>query len=592
MSKILKLNAGISYSYSKTNEPEELGYGGLEASAARIIPKTTPPAQIPNFMLNDLSAIDLSDFNDSNSKTKEDEFGSFVDLNWEYRLSDQLDLKIQTGGKYKHKTRLYDYNTIYLDIATDPSSIVNQAILKKWPWMANYAGASSFSYEPFIDNNYDPGDFMRGEYELKRVPSLDMGKELLHYLIDYLGVDWGGTSRAPQRFVPNFHTSKLSDYNGKEDYLAAYIMPTLSIGNQIIFIPGFRYEHNKTVYTGVRGNGSQDAPYFKYKYHEKTITRQNEFFLPMIHVRYKPLNWFDVRASYTQTLARPDYNEFLPSWNIYGPPLGIDYSNPNLKPARSANYDLYFSFYGNKIGLFTVGLFAKKIDDLIFADSKTILSDTMAIEEFGLTQDELQRDGSSLTPASFVGRPINYYLNNPNMVDLKGIEVEWQSNLWYLPGLLQNIVFGINYTYTFSETKYPRSVPIYTTVQSPFGPRKVVSGNADSAYTAPLLYQPDHIINITLGYDYKGFSIRGSMQFKSKIFSQNNWRPQLRGYTDSFNIFDLAVVQKLPVDGLSIYLNLNNITKTIETDINDGTGYESNKEYYSLTGSLGAKFEF
>ena len=589
-----KVNAGLSYSYSKTEVPEELGYGGLEAGVnPNPVPPTTLPSHIPDFMKKDVSTIDLSDFSDSNSKTKEDELGTFLDLHWEYRISDQLNLKIQTGGKYKHKSRLYDYNTIFLDLATDPSSIVNQAIVQKWPWMKSYSQISSFSYEPFIDNNYNPGDFMRGQYELERVPSLDMGTELLHYLIDYLGVEWGGTSRAPQRFVPNFHTSKISDYNGTEDYWASYIMPTLSIGNQITFIPGFRYEHNKTIYTGVRGNGNGDAPAYRYRYHNETVTRENEFFLPMIHLKYKPLEWFDVRLSYTQTLSRPDYNEFLPSWNIYGPPVGIEYSNPNLKPAKSANYDLYFSFYGNKIGLFTLGLFAKRIDDLIFADSKTILSEAMAIDEFGLSEDELSKNGEQkLTPASFVGRPIDYYLNNPNKVDVRGIEIEWQSNLWYLPGFFKNIVFGINYTYTFSETKYPRTVPIDSTIQSPFGPRKIVVGNADSSYTAPLLFQPDNIINITLGYDYKGFSIRGSMQFKSKIFSQNDWQPQLRGYTNGFTIFDLALVQKLPVEGLSVYLNLNNISRSIETDTNQGTGYDSNLEYYSLTGSLGARYEF
>lgn len=583
----LKVSAGVSYSYSKTLVPEVLSYGGSEASPlSGAVPNNATPAQIPSFMKNNISEILLSEFSDSDILTKEDEFGSFLDMQWEYRLTDQVNIKIKTGAKYKHQNRTYDYNTIYLDIASDPSSIVNQAILAKWPWMGAYSKGGSFTYEPFIDADYDPGDFMNGEYVLERVPDLELGKELLHYLEDYLGVNYEG-ALTPQRFVPNFHTSKLSDYNGKEDYWAAYFMPTISLGNQITIIPGLRYEHNKTVYTGVRGDGTQKPPSRGYDYHEKTVTRENEFFLPMIHARYKPFDWFDVRASYTKTLSRPSYIEFLPSWNIYGPPLGLDYSNPNLKPAKSTNYDLYFSFYGNKVGLFTVGLFAKKIDDLIFSQSKIILSDSMAVAEFGLTEEETGRN-----PTTFKGKPIYSYINNPNKVDIRGVEVEWQSNLWYLPGLLKNVVFGINYTYTFSETKYPRTVPVKEIVQTPFGKTETIVGNADSAYTAPLLYQPDHILNITLGYDYEGFSIRGSMQFKSRIFSGNHWRPQLRGYTDDFTIFDIAVSQKLPVEGLEIYGNLKNITKTMETDINEGSGYISNKEYYSLSGNLGLRLGF
>ncbi|OGU34594.1 MAG: hypothetical protein A2068_04025 [Ignavibacteria bacterium GWB2_35_6b] len=582
-----KIDAGVSYSYSKTDVPEELGYGGLEATPlAKPVTKTASPVQIPSFMLNDVTDILLSDFYDSQMLTKEDEFGSFLNLAWEYRLSDVINLEIQTGAKYKHQSREYDYNTIYLDLAQDPSGIANQAILQKWPWMEPYVKTGSFPYEPFIDEGYDPGDFMNGEYALERVPDLNLGKELLHYLEDYLGVDWDGAT-TPQRFVPNFQTSKMNDYNGKEDYWAAYIMPTISIGDQITFIPGIRYEHNKTVYTGIRGDGGVKIQSVGYAYHEKTVTRENEYFLPMIHARYKPFDWFDVRASYTQTLARPSYTEFLPSWHITAQPQTITYSNPNLKPSQAENYDLYFSFYGNKIGLFTIGLFTKNIDDLIFSENKIILSDTMAVEEFGLTEEE-----TGLSPVSFKSKPIWSYVNNPNKTEIYGLEVEWQSNLWYLPGLLKNIVFGINYTYTHSETKYPRTVPIKKVVPSPFGNREVIVGNADSAYTAPMLYQPDHILNITLGYDYEGFSIRGSMQFKSRIFSQNDWRPELRGYTDDFTIFDLAVSQKLPIEGLSLYGNLKNISETMETDLNEGTGYISNKEFYGMSGNFGVKFQF
>ena len=583
-----KIDLGMSYSYAKDDMPEELGYGGLEQTPlSGPIPKDAKPADVPNYMLNDVTKILLSDFRDSNSFTREDEFDTHLNLAWDFRLSDQFKIKFQTGGKYKHKSREHDYDTIYLNTATDPSSLVNLAIVEKWPWMSEFAGTGSFPYHPFIDYDYNPGEFMNGEYFIERVPDLDMGIELIHYLEDYLGIEEGGTASAPQRFVPNFHTSKMSDYHGKDDYLAWYFMPTLSFGRKFTFIPGIRYEHNKTIYTGVRGDGSQKAPSHGYDYHETTVTRENEFFLPMIHARYLPLDWFDVRASYTQTLSRPSYREFLPSWNISGPPLSIEYSNPNLRPAKSENYDLYFSFYGNKIGLFTIGLFAKEIDDLIFSQSKIILSDSMAVEEFGLSEEETGRD-----PSTFEGKRIYSYLNNPNKVEVRGIELEWQSNFWYLPGLLKNIVFGINYTYTYSEATYPRTVPIKEIQPSPFGNREVIVGNADSSYAAPLLLQPDHILNLTLGFDYKGFSIRSSMQIKSDIFSQNDWRPQLRGYTDDFYLYDLSVSQKLPIHGLVLIGNIKNFTKTIETDINTGTGYMSNKEYYGRTANLSIKYTF
>ncbi len=582
-----KIDLGLSYSYSKDDVPEVLGYGGWETSPLSVpVSKTAKPVDVPDFMINDVSLILLSNFTDSQILTKMDEFSADLNFEWENRISNFLNLKFRTGGKYEHRTRMHDYNTIYLNTASDPSSIVNNAIIAKWPWMAEYAhGSGKFSYEPFIDKDYDPGDFMNGEYSIERVPDLEMGRELIYYLQDYLGIAWEG-STTPQRFVPNFHTSRMSDYSGKEDYLAAYIMPTLSFGKKFTLIPGIRYEHNKTQYTGVRGNAMLQVTVSQaYVHYEQEVTRKNEFFLPMIHARYKPLDWFDIRASYTQTLSRPSYTEFLPSWHIYM--TGIDYRNPTLRPSLSENYDLYFSFYESKIGLFTIGGFAKSIEDLIFSDSEIITSDTMAVEKYGLTEEL-----TGQLPSRFVSHPIWSFTNNPNDVIVRGLEVEWQSNLWYLPGLLKNFVFTINYTYTFSEAKYPRTVPIKEIIDSPFGPREVIVGNADSSYTAPLLYQPDHILNLIVGYDYKGFSIRASMQYKSDIFSQNNWRPQLRGLTEYFFIYDMAVSQSLPIEGLVLFGSIKNILKSKESDLNVGTGYMSNKQYYGFNAGLGIKYIF
>ena len=581
-----KLESSISYSYSKDQTPREISFGGLEASP--LIGPVNPnasPQQIPNFMKNDTSAIYLGPFYDSNTLTKEEEVTAHLDLEWNYGLSDEVNMILRAGGEFKHKDRKYDFNTVYLNIFSDPSGIVTDALFKKYPYMRQYYTSGKFPYEPFIDFNYNSDDFLKGEFKLQRVPNFELGKEVINYLEDYLGIDYAG-STTPQKFTPNFHTSRMDDYNGQEDYSAAYIMPKITIGKEITFIPGVRYEHNETRYNGIRGNENLQIAVSKgYVYYDTTVTRKNDFILPMIHLKYKPVEWFDVRASYTQTLARPDYNQFLPSWNIYMD--GIDYKNPNLKPAKSENYDLYLSFYGNKIGLFTLGLFAKRIKDLVFSWSEIIISDSMAVEKYGLLQSLTGQD-----PVRFAGKPISSYINNPNLVDIKGIEVEWQSNLWYLPGLLKNIVFGINYTYTYSNTKYPRTVPIKKIVSSPFGNIEKIVGNADSSYSAPMLFQPDNILNITLGYDYEGFSIRASMQYKSKIFSQNDWRPELRGFTNGFSLFDLAVSQKLPIEGLQVYGNLNNISRVIEGDYNVGTGYMTNREYYGMSGSLGLKYQF
>ncbi len=581
-----KIKSGISYSLSKDETPRELTFTGIEgAPLARPIDITASPAQIPSYMSNDTSQMYLGPMYDSNELTKEEQFSANLDLQWQYDLSEAVNIKLNFGGKFKHKDRKYDYNTVFINIYSDPSNSVTNALLSKYPYMRQYYVSGRFPYQPFIDDSYNGKEFMKGEYKLERVPNLGLGEEVINYLQSTLGVSRTGAS-VPQTFVPNFQSSRMNDYSGNEFYSAAYIMPVISFGNKLTLIPGVRYEHEVTKYDGVRGNENlihyATVGYYSF---DTTVTRTNEFVLPMIHLRYKPIDWFDVRFSYTQTLARPSYTDFLPKWNVYL--SGIDYSNPNLKPAKSENYDIYLSFYGNKIGLFTVGLFEKRIKDFIYSRSEVLLSDTMAIEKYGLLESLTGQD-----PIKFAGKPIYSYVNNPNPVTVRGIEVEWQANLWYLPGLLKNIVFDINYTYTYSKALYPRTVPIKQVVSSPLGSVIKIVGNAESAYSAPLLFQPDNILNITLGYDYKDFSIRTSLQYQSQIFSQNNWRSELRGFTKGFSLFDLTVSQKLPVNGLKIYGSLNNISQVIEEDDNVGTGYMSNKEYYGMSGSLGLKYEF
>ncbi len=580
-----KIQARVSYSLSKDNTPRELTFEGEQAAPlARPVDITASPGQVPNYMNNNLSSIYVGPMNDSNELTKEEQVGANLDLEWQYSFSNDINMKLDFGGEFKHKDRRYDYNTVYLDIYSDPSGIVTNALLSKYPYMSQYYVSGRFPYQPFIDNSFSGEEFMKGMYQLERVPSLGLAEQVINYLESNLGIDYKGTP-TPQKFVPNFQTSTMNDYSGNEDYSAAYIMPVVSIGNQITFIPGVRYEHEVTKYTGVRGNENLVRYASVGYYHiDTTATRENNFVLPMIHLKYKPLDWFDVRLSYTQTLARPAYTEFLPKWDIYMG--GIDYSNPNLKPAKSENYDLYLSFYGNKIGLFTVGLFAKRITNFVFSQTEVILSDSMAVAKYGLFQSITGQD-----PTIFSGKPISSYINDPNLVHVDGVEVEWQSNLWYLPGFLKNIVFDINYTYTHSKAIYPRTVPITQIVSSPFGKIQKIVGNADSSYSAPLLYQPDNIVNLTLGYDYKGFSIRASLQYQSQIFSQNDWRPQLRGYTKGFSLYDLEVSQELPIEGLEVYGELNNISKVIQEDYNVGTSFMTNQEYYGMSGSLGFKYK-
>ena len=190
----------------------------------------------------------------------------------------------------------------------------------------------------------------------------------------------------------------------------------------------------------------------------------------------------------------------------------------------------------------------------------------------------------------------NYTSNNQKAVFLNGFEIDYQTRFWYLPGFLNGLVFNANYTATKSEVKYPLTFIEQEIIWDPF---EVIVYNIDTTYTDRLLDQPNKIINLSIGYDYKGFSGRLSMLYNDDIFMNTAFWPELRQTTDAYRRWDLSIKQELPVDGLSLYFNASNITET--NDINRYRGFTSEEvgsenlsteQYYGKTIDLGFRYLF
>ena len=116
--------------------------------------------------------------------------------------------------------------------------------------------------------------------------------------------------------------------------------------------------------------------------------------------------------------------------------------------------------------------------------------------------------------------------------------------------------------------------------------------NEDTTYTSPMISQPDHVLNLMLGYDYKGFSFRWAMRYKSHIFKTTNWYEALRVYSAAFYRYDVAIMQQLPIEGLEFYLNVNNLTNEIEKDVINHMDFASYIEDYGRNANLGLRYTF
>ncbi|MDZ7725267.1 MAG: TonB-dependent receptor [candidate division KSB1 bacterium] len=371
---------------------------------------------------------------------------------------------------------------------------------------------------------------------------------------------------------PNFITSNYQDYHGHEDYYAFYLMPEINVTSKFTFVPGVRYEANRTEYTGYRGNRLGILRDFRPTPIDTVAKiRENEFVLPMVQAVYRPTEWLNFKAGYTHTLQRPNYNNIMPGWVINTQGSIDNLSNFRLEPELSRNWDVQMSVYSDKIGLFTLGAFHKRIKDMIFWTGQTVITDTLFFE----------------LPSLMHRQRAAYAVNNPHDAFNYGYEIEWQSNFWYLPGLLNGLVMNVNYTRNESEAKYLRS-EVKTVINPVTYQSRLIS--EDTTYTNPMLGQPDHLLNLTLGYDYKGFSIRGAMRYKSRIFTSNSWYEKLRGYSTDFYRYDLMLRQQLPVDGLEFFLNVNNLTGERERSVINHMNYTSYLEDYGRSANLGFRY--
>ncbi len=563
-----KVYASLSHAFSQNEMPEDISFEFAEQLPALPQGVTDlPPDSIPYVAYNNIDDAYWSYVKDNKSITKERQITAKADLEMDLNLTKQIHGKIKIGGKYRVKDRSHDFDATGGTMALNSGIVVKNAILKAFPWMQDTAplGTAHLPYNLFIDKGFSHGEFLKGDYTLGPVADVNLMRDVIEVMR-------GVKTPAIDTYSKLNMSSTTNDYSGNEYLSAGYVMANLELYSFIKFIPGIRYERNVTEYTGVRGRSDSGFPEQNYPHSDTTAQRMNEFFLPMIHLQVNPLDWLQIRFAYTHTLARPNFNYIIPRVDIGT--QDIVYNNLNLRPEQSENFDLYLAVLENHIGLLTLGVFQKKIKDMIFWLDKRVM----------------------LNPADYnfsdreKGKFIITQQNMDETATVQGIELDWQTNFWYLPSFLKGLVFNINYTHIFSEAKYPRTVieTEYNYTEPPYG---LIMRNKDTTYVQRLINQPDNILHMSLGYDYKGFSFRISMLYQANIFKVPNFYPELRANTDDYLRWDLSVKQKLPIEGLQLFFNANNITSSTDVVLNDARNLPTSIEHYGMTMDMGVRWK-
>lgn len=565
------LTAKITHSNSLVHSPNEWSLDFLQNSVGLASLTNKPnisPEDVQKIAVIKLEQAYMNGISTSNNNSKENTWSASIDLAKEFEIDNSITGTIKIGSSYRFQDKNFD-SDVYDGggLQYGGAGYVDKLI-------ANYFSLpSNLGYQIpvtlFNDKNFNYGKFLDGQFIMNYPINVGPFEGLFPYLkknYDEILKNNGWSA-----FVHDAYLSTTNDFKGNENRYAYYAMANIKFGANFNIILGARFQNLITKYTGMRGIQTRGSV-LTYNYYDTVATKSYGYLLPNISVKYRPLDWMDLRFAYSNTLAYPDFQSIIPRINVGSGE--INWNNLNLEPSHSFNYDFDISFHENTLGFLSFGCFLKNINKLIYPWSFYV-SGTKAIPYF---PNKLL---GNTTPTGIY--KINTYINNSFLIKDYGIEADWQTHFWYLPSVLSGLVLSINYTHILSKANYP-----YTLIKSTGRTIAYI----DTSFSDKLLHQPNNILNISVGYDYKDFSIRIALIYQESIFTGVNFWPQIRTNTASYSRWDIAFKQTLPWNNLELYGAINNLTSVSDKIILQLSEKVQSIQDYGATAYIGIRWNF
>jgi len=560
----MKIDWGVFMSRSKSARPNGLRYDAGNANGMTGVITIDSTTTIQEFLAlgnNDITKTYAGYIFKYNDESFTDELGYKLNIEVPFSLGKKIDGFIKFGGKIRNIKRGYDYNEVYSDFRDDSSQKLWRDAIQRmpdygWTYIPNgWLGHDAFSSDQQVQ------DFSLEGAKTYFFPDFDKVAYVEGKLDDLLG---------PTLFA------QRNDYTNNEQYYAGYVMAGIDIGEMITFTPGVRYEKNvyettarwleETIHYGPLGSQGELK--------DTTDGNHRDNFFPMLHLKIKPVKWFDIRLAYTKTVSRPSFTKMSPK-SYRSPLYDLTVGDPDLKPQSNTNYDIYLSFYTGRLGLFTAGAFYKTMEDQVLDYQVRIIDP----EDYGLSD-------------SYSDRNMNYPLNNKWPGYITGLEIDWQTQFSYLPKPFNGITLNANVSFMKSETRYPFYV--FETVVIPTPPYRETQGREDSRISK-IYGMPDMVGNLALGYEMGGFSGRISAYYQS--YTVNSVIPSdisIDTDKDDYLKIDVQLSQKInKIKGMTLYLNINNLTNNTDRIIL--ANYRdriTSEEKYGIAGDIGIRYQF
>lgn len=345
--------------------------------------------------------------------------------------------------------------------------------------------------------------------------------------------------------------SAIEDFEISEDIYAGYGMAGITLG-KLRLNGGLRYEQAETDARGTQivideENGDGDPAF-------TTLirSRSEEALLPSFNLRYEMDARSIFRAGYSQTIARPGFEASAPRQAIEVTEDDGEFErvaelgNPSLKPLKSQNFDLGLEFYPKGLGVFSVGVFLKKLDRFF------VVSDI------------------SGQPGAFRNFDEAITTLNGKEARVYGLEMNFSRKLKNLPSPFDGLLVGANLTLSDSDATLPfRS----------------------GSYRLPR--QSNRIGNVLLGYEKYGASLKISATYRSEYFDEigDLDDPTTDRYVDNHLQIDVTGGYRF-MRRYEAYFSLVNINDEPFYAYFDSPRFASQYEEYGPTFEFGVKASF
>jgi len=318
-----------------------------------------------------------------------------------------------------------------------------------------------------------------------------------------------------------------------------------------------------------------------------SANNKTDNWLPSVNLNYSLNEETVVRFAASKTMARPQIDSLKPSYNFNESVWGSSVSkatidNPYLEALESTNLDLSYEWYFNEGGALTVALFDKKMTN--FEESQNRVAhwiDTREMttdERMALGEDDIILD----RPVDSEGNPtslaadgncmenrlhkwtnndpeISQYCDDVRITQIRngrsatnrGIELGYNQNYDFLPGIWGGLGLAMNYTYSDSDTDAE------------------VTEDGEVLASMPMANVSKHVYNISTFWQQDGHLIRLAYNHRSDSLAQRSYQSGSL-WNEGSGQLDISANYKVN-DNVDITFNVVNLNN------------RENRQYYTTT---------